>query len=296
MKVAVTGASGRLGMSVVEVLSRRGHDVVGVDLHEPSHRPGDTWIEADMRDADTAQEVLAGIKPEAVVHLAAIAVPFSRPEPEILSTNMSLAFNTCQGAVRAGARSVVVASSPTAIGYGNPRGWEPEYLPLDEEHPLAPWHAYGLSKMGAEMVMRMFAAQVGSRVRFSGVRPAYVIAPREWHGAQTQAGHTVRQRLDDPELAAASLFNYVDARDAGEVFHALLEPPPDLPNGEVFIAHAPDALAREPLSRLLPRFHPGTERAARALGGSTPAFSNEKAKRLLGWRPRYSWRTELPAV
>ena len=59
----------------------------------------------------------------------------------------------------------------------------------------------------------------------------------------------------------------------------------DIPNGEVFFVGADDALAREPLADLLPRFHPGTASSPPALTGTSPAFSNAKARRLLGWRP-----------
>ena len=120
-----------------------------------------------------------------------------------------------------------------------------------------------------------------------------MIAPEEWAGAPTQQGHTVRERLDDPALSAPALFNYVDARDVATFADTLLAALDDIPNGEVFFVGADDALAREPLSGLRPRFHPGTAAAAEALTGTSSAFSNAKAQRLLGWTPRHDWRTEL---
>ncbi len=78
-----------------------------------------------------------------------------------------------------------------------------------------------------------------------------------------------------------------------EFIGALLAQLPELErNGEVF-ASAGDALAREPLAELLPRFFPATEEAAYALTGASPAFSAAKAERLLGWTAKRSWRTEL---
>jgi nucleoside-diphosphate-sugar epimerase len=56
---------------------------------------------------------------------------------------------------------------------------------------------------------------------------------------------------------------------------------------------AADALATEPLATLLPRFVPGSAALAAGLTGTSPAFSIAKAKRLLGWEPKRTWRTEL---
>ena len=62
------------------------------------------------------------------------------------------------------------------------------------------------------------------------------------------------------------------------------------------LAGADDALAERPLAELMPIYHPGTEQVAAGLTGTAPAFSNEKARRLLGWRPQHNWRDELAAV
>lgn len=291
--VAVTGGAGRLGRSVVAVLAELGHEVVSVDLPgAPAPGGARAQVAADLAEPGRAEEVLAGIGPDAVVHLAAIAVPFSRPEPELLRTNVVLAHGVCEAAVAAGARSVVLASSPTVVGYGAPAGWAPEYLPLDEAHPARPWNAYAVSKLAVEALAGMYARQ-GGRTRFSAFRPGYVIAPEEWRGAPTQDGHTVRERLENPGIGAKSLYNYVDARDAGALVGALVEAADEVPGGEVFFACAADPLTAGELSELLPRHHPGAAGAAAALPPGSPAFSIAKARRLLGWQPRRSWRTEL---
>ncbi|MGN6126583.1 MAG: NAD-dependent epimerase/dehydratase family protein, partial [Humibacter sp.] len=202
-RILVTGSSGRLGRSVVEVLVERGHDVIGVDMVVPeTARQSGGALAADLTDAAAASAVLAETKPDAVIHLAAIAVPFSAPEQHIMRTNATLAINVMQAAVDAGVHKIVTASSPTVLGYGSPAGWAPERLPLDEDVEPRPWNAYALSKLIAERTMQMFAAQQGDAVRLAAFRPCYVIAPEEWRGALTQQGHTVLERLDRPELSA----------------------------------------------------------------------------------------------
>ena len=142
----------------------------------------------------------------------------------------------------------------------------------------------------------MFAADQGDRIRYAAFRPCYVISPEEWEGAPTQQGHTVRERIADPALSAPALFNYVDARDVADFLDVLLRNMESIPNGETFFVGAADALAAEPLATLLPRFLPGSAVHAAELTGTSPAFSIAKAKRLLGWEPQRTWRTELARV
>ncbi|POX67866.1 NAD-dependent epimerase/dehydratase [Microbacterium sp. Ru50] len=294
-RVVVTGGAGRLGRSLVGGLVAAGHRVVSFDraVSDAPELRGADQLAIDLLDAEATVTAFRAQRASAVIHLAAIAVPFSAPEDVIMRTNTALAISVLGGAVAAGVPQVVAASSPTVLGYGAPHGWVPDRLPLDERTPPQPWNAYALSKLVIEQTMRMLHRQTGDAVRFAVFRPCYVIAPEEWRGAPTQQGHTVRERLDDPSLAAPALFNYVDARDVASFADALLAALPTIPNAETFFVGADDALARRPLAELIPRFHPGTEEVAAVLTGTTPAFSNEKARRLLDWAPRHSWRDAL---
>lgn len=176
MRVLVTGGSGRLGRSVVTVLASRGHEVTSVDTAEHPWPEGITPAVCDLLDSGARAELFARAAPEAVVHLAGIAVPFARPDAETLRVNATLAWEVLSAAVGAGAHSAVAASSPTVYGYNTP-SWKPRYLPLDEEHPVAPWHAYGLSKVMVEETVRALA-RTSDKCVLSAVRPGYVVSPR----------------------------------------------------------------------------------------------------------------------
>lgn len=292
-RIVVTGGAGRLGRSLVAGLAARGHEVLSFDRaqSDSSELAEAVQVTLDLTDADATRLALVSAGADAVIHLAAIAVPFSAPDDVIVRTNSALAMSVLGGAAQAGIGRIVTASSPTVLGYDAP-DWLPERLPLDEQTPPAPANAYALSKLHVEQTLDMLLRHRPD-LRVAAFRPCYVIAPEEWRGAPTQQGHTVRQRLDDPALAAPALFNYVDARDVADFAHTLLEALPAIPNGERFFVGADDALARTPLADLLPRFVPGSGRAAAALTGTAPAFSNAKARRLLGWRPSRTWRSEL---
>ncbi|MFT4122420.1 MAG: NAD(P)-dependent oxidoreductase [Microbacteriaceae bacterium] len=297
-RIVVTGGAGRLGRSLVSGLAAVGHEVVSVDRAHPDEPPpaGVERLTVELTDPEATLDALKGSGAGAIIHLAAIAVPFSAPEDVILRTNAQLAISVLGAAVAAGIGRIVAASSPTVLGYGAPAGWLPERLPLDETTPPRPWNAYALSKLLIEQTLAMLHRQTGDSVRYAAFRPCYVIAPEEWAGAPTQQGHTVRERLDDPALSAPAVFNYVDARDVASFADRLLAALPEVPNAQTFFVGADDALARAPLSELVPRFFPGTEQLAAGLTGTAPAFSNARARALLGWRPRHDWRTELGEV
>lgn len=288
----VTGGAGRLGRSVIAVLAAAGHEVISVDREqgeETTHRS----VVCDLSDRAATAELFAELRPEVVIHLAGIAVPFARPDHELYATNTGLAFSVLEASLGSGVSCLLFASSPTLIGYGAPHGWKPEYLPIDERHPLAPWNAYALAKEAVEGLVAMVVRAHGDRLRIGAFRPCYVITPEEWAGAPTQQGHTVLERLDRPELSAVALFNYLDARDAGEFVRAWIDRAHTIPNGATFFVGAPDSLAREPVADLFARYRPELLDAAGGLGAHGAVFSSERAERLLGWRASRTWRTEL---
>lgn len=292
MKVIVTGGAGRLGRSVVSGLIAAGHEVTVLDRASDVDLPAPI-VTLDLADREATASAIQEVAPDAVIHLAAIAVPFAAPEHELLAVNTSLAMSVLDAVLAAGCPRLLVASSPTVMGYGSPTGWTPEYLPLDEDHPAAPWNAYALSKATLESMAAMAARQYGPRLRVAAFRPCYVIAPEEWAGAPTQQGHTVVERLDDPELSVVALFNYVDARDVAAFVCAWLDHD-DAPNGQTYFVGAADSLVREPVPDALARLVPSTAAAAAGLADDAPVFSSARAQRDLGWTPRRSWRTELP--
>ncbi|WP_017616293.1 NAD-dependent epimerase/dehydratase family protein [Nocardiopsis salina] len=291
MRVLVTGGSGRLGSSTAAVLAARGHETVSVDSRPGPAAPGVQQRTADLLDAGARGDLFRRTAPEAVVHLAGIAVPFAEPDDRTLTVNAALAWSVLSEAAAAGARCAVAASSPTVYGYNRP-SWSPLWLPLDEAHPVAPWHAYGLSKAVVEETVRTLARSGGDCV-LSAVRPGYVITPEEWAGALTQQGHTVRERLEDPSLAGASLFNYVDAEDAALLFALIVENPDRVRNGGVYNAVAPDPLWPGPVDALVADLHPGTAPSAGSLADGRGVFSSERARSELGWRPEGTWRSRL---
>ena len=180
------------------------------------------------------------------------------------------------------------------IGYSAP-GWRAASVPIDETHPVHPANAYALSKLVIEETVRMFSRTAPGAFGF--FRPCYVISPEEWAGAPTQQGHTIAERLADPALAAVSLFNYLDARDAAAFVDAWLAAPAGRRSTARGTSSAPRTRSRpgrSPSCGASTRLRSAT--AADALEGTRPVFSIDKAAERLGWRPERDWRGELAAA
>ncbi len=157
-------------------------------------------------------------------------------------------------------------------------------LPADESIEPAPDDWYPLSKWVGEQIFALAGMQHG--VRTVSLRPALVVGPDEY----AQRG---RPRHDRD--ASGGMWGYVDARDVALAARLALERLDDLPPGNhPFNIGAADAHSALPLSEVIPRFIPELAALAGDLTGTQPGYSIEKARRLLGYEPRYSWRQFVP--
>jgi NAD(P)-dependent dehydrogenase (short-subunit alcohol dehydrogenase family) len=178
MRVLVTGGYGKVGRAAVERLAAGGFSVkvIGIvplaDLGEDIPIPGVDFEMCDICDYAHLRETVRGF--EAIVHLAAIPVPYL-PSPVIFDTNARGTFNVFRAAEEEGIRRVVQASSINALGQFY--GMKPaplEYLPLDEDHPLSTTDIYSFSKQMAEEIGDYFWRRSGISsvaLRFPWVAP-----------------------------------------------------------------------------------------------------------------------------
>lgn len=277
MRVVVTGGAGRLGRAVLAEL-RGHHDVLVFDQMRLADSEEVRVRLGDHRDLGQVIGALQGA--DVAVHLSAITYPGLYGEEVQFTSNVTGAFNVAEAAAILGVPKLVFASSPVLLGFMAPRDtFRLAYLPVDEDHPLAPHNAYGLSKLVTEEILKAWQRRTGGSAVL--IRPCYLVTAEEIE-------RRVRPRLERPELAAGNLFSYVDVRDAAQAFRLAVQR--DLPGYRVLFAGAGDALAREPLANLLPRYYPGTDSLAACLTGTRPAISNGRAEAVLGYRPRHSWR------
>ncbi|MCC6178666.1 MAG: NAD(P)-dependent oxidoreductase [Chloroflexi bacterium] len=280
MRVVVTGGSGRIGRWLVRELLPS-HEVTIFDRIPPSELPpGVQYKLGQCEDLGEVYDVLRGH--DAVVHLAAIPSNKLHPYPTVFRTNVVSTYNVAEAAGRLGLRKIVAASSINALGIPMAeRPFAPAYLPIDEQHPRLPQDAYSLTKLVDEETLGAIHRRTG--IPAIAIRPPLILWPDLPDG-----GNQLSERLADPSLSKRPMWVYCDVRDLVSGFRLALEN--ETVEHETFFITADDALAREPLAGLLPRYVPGTEAMAAGLTGTSPAVVSTKAKRLLGYQPRYSWR------
>jgi nucleoside-diphosphate-sugar epimerase len=281
MKVVVTGGLGKIGQYVVQALldsshGREPHSVTVLDQARGKVPAAVHSVTGDLLDLGQVFGGLAGA--DAVIHLAGVPHPWTVPDDVVFRTNTLATFNVHEAAARLGIRRVVTASSEAALGWTYRRqDFLPEYLPIDEKHPLRAQDPYGLSKIAGEAIARSYSDGYGMET--VAIRPPWIIAPEELEELRKRGGRNV---------TGFQLFNYLDVRDVAEAFRLAIERPL---NGHVALLVAnDDSSVAEPLSELLPRLYPAIKDLAKPLTGTLPAASNARAKQILGWQPRHSWR------
>ncbi|HRV96218.1 MAG TPA: NAD(P)-dependent oxidoreductase [Anaerolineae bacterium] len=275
-KIVVTGGSGKAGRAVVKDLLEHGYDVLNVDL-APSREPLAPYLKVDLTDLGQAFEVLQGI--DAVVHLAAIPAPGLQTEETTFRINMASTYNIFSAATSLGLERVVWASSETTLGLPFDRE-QPAYAPIDEDHPLYPESSYALSKVLSEEMARQFNRW--SSLPFIGLRLSNIMEPDDY---QRFPGF-----WDDPRQRKWNLWGYVDARDVAQSCRLGLEA--DIRGAEAFIIAAADTVMNRPNRELMAAVFPDVT-LREGTGDFETLLAIDKARKLLGYAPNYSWRDHL---
>ena len=155
-RTLVTGAAGFTGRYVVQALAERGHEVHGlVHMHEPDLADIVRAHEADLTDLDALRKVVAEVRPDHVVHLAAIANVAHGDIQQMYRTNVVGTRQLLEALAGSAATSSSVLIASSANIYGNAREGV-----LDEAVPAAPANDYGVSKVATEYVAKLYAPRL----------------------------------------------------------------------------------------------------------------------------------------
>ncbi len=176
MKILVTGGAGFIGSNIVDGYLAAGHEVVVVDNLSTGKKenlnPKAKFYKTDILDPQIT-DILHKEKPEVVNHHAAqIDVRKSLEDPVFdARTNILGTINVLENCVKAGVRKVIFASTGGAL-YG-----EPDYLPVDEKHPIMPISAYAASKYSVETYLKLYSQSYG--LKYIALRYGNVYGPRQ---------------------------------------------------------------------------------------------------------------------
>ena len=286
MRIAVTGGSGKLGRTVVTVLTAAGHEVTNLDI---AGRPGPGSMRVSLTNYGEVVDALFGendpsagpeqaAKPafDALVHLAAIPAPGILSDVATFHNNILSTFNVFQAARRAGIRNIVYASSETVLGL--PFDVPPPYIPVDEDYPARPESVYSLVKHLEEQ-MAIELVRWDPTLKIIALRFSNVMDPEDY--AQFP-GYDA-----DASLRKWNLWGYIDGRDGAQAVLKALEL--DTTGFDRFIIAAADTVMSRSNAELVAEVFPDVP-ITRDLGEHDTLLSIDKARRLLGFDPQHSWR------
>ena len=145
MKILITGAAGLIGKEVTKGLVAAGHDVVATDLVKDDLSPAQKFVVGDLVSADFISQL--DFRCDAIVHLGSIPRPVIEPDEKVLHNNVMGTYHVFASAVENNVPLVIYASSLSIYGMAWSGPWtSPDYVPVDEKHPLHHFESYALSK------------------------------------------------------------------------------------------------------------------------------------------------------
>ena len=278
-KIVVTGGSGRLGPWIIKDLVDHGYEVTNVDTRQPSDALVKTVV-ANLENLGEAYHVLLGA--DAVIHMAAIPVPFKNPNDVVFRNNVMSTFNILEAAANLGIKKAVIGSSEASYGICN-APIKPLYLPLDEEHPQLPHDCYGLSKIVNEETAKMIHRRTGMQIVC--MRLGNVIAPDMYRNFPAFINESAKRKH--------LLWSYIDTRDAASACRLGIEAD-GLGYVEMNVASNETSM-NIPSAELVSKEYPDVKDIREKFAAYETLLDNKKAKRLLKWNPVHSWRDHVVA-
>jgi len=290
-RVVVTGGSGKLGVAVVAEFVEHGYQVINFDRIPPRVPvPGVKFMLIDLTDMGQVMENLAEVDNgykgvDAVVHLAAYPSPGQTASSHQFNNNTMGVYNILEASRKLGIKKVVLASSETLIGLPfDPH--MPASLPMTEESERRPESAYSLSKLVGEVMAEQYARWDPSIQVFS-LRFSNVQSPGDYDKFPTWQG--------DPFARKWNCWGYIDARDGGQACRLCIES--DLHGHHQFLIANEDTVMDMPSAELCKAVFPNVPyNPVPGLPPTATVLSIEKAKKLLGFKPKYGWREQLKAL
>ena len=304
MNLLVTGGAGYIGGTVATILMEAGHRVTILDNLCHSKRnevpSGAEFVEADIADRLRVEALLRELKPDGVLHFAAlIEAGDSMRVPEIYFRNNTASTLALLEAMHATGVKKLVFSSTAAV-YGEPRS-----VPIAEDAPLDPTNAYGESKLLVEYMLKWFHQIHG--LRYASLRYFNVAGALPHRGeAHEPESHIIPLILDVALGRRDKIFifgddydtpdgtcirDYIHVRDLADAHILALQALEtrdklimNLGNGSGFSVKEVVESARRVTGHAIP-----VEMKPRRPGDPARLVaSSEKAKAELGWKPSIS--------
>jgi UDP-glucose 4-epimerase len=296
MRLLLTGSSGWLGRFLAPRLSAAGHSVVGLDVV-----PGaDTRIIGSVADRAVIDRAFMDHAVEAVIHAGALHKPdiARHPAQAFVDVNVTGTLNLLRAAAEAGHDRFVFTSTTSLMitqaireEAGDAAAW------LDETAgPLEPRNIYGVTKLAAEGLCRLYAREHGLRcvaLRTGRFFPEEDDTLRDLSGENMKANEFLHRRLTVEDAAEAHVVALDHAPAAGFGIFVISAPTPFAP---------PDARAlKNDAASVVARYFPDAPALYAARGWRLPArigrvYDSGLAERVLGFRASTDFARVLQAL
>jgi UDP-glucose 4-epimerase len=300
VRILVTGSSGWLGQALVPRLTQDGHDVVGLD---PAPSPT-THVVGSVADRPLVHATVRDFGVNAIVHAGALHKPHvkEREGSDFVSVNVQGTLNLLEEAAVPGSRvDRFIFTSTTSlmisreIRAGRSGGASKAVWITEELSPLLPRNIYGVTKLSAEHLCRLFHQLHGL--------PVVILRTSRFFPEEDDMAHTIVQ--SEPNTKANEfLFRRLTVEDAADSHVVALTKAPEI-GFDTFIISAKTPFSPDDCEELIvdapavvARYFPHyRELYARAGWTMFPSidrvYDASKASRRLGFRCRTGFKEKL---
>jgi nucleoside-diphosphate-sugar epimerase len=283
MKILITGAAGLIGKEVAKGLVSAGFEVLATDLVKDDHSPAQSFVVGDLVSADFISQL--DFHCDAIVHLGSIPRPGIDSDEKVLHNNVMGTYHMFANAVENKVPLVIYASSLSIYGFAWSGPWtSPDYVPVDEKHPLHHYESYALSKEVNERSADMWAHR--SETAFVGLRFPHT------HTHSVFAEMAQQMRDGDKAIlqqGAKIFWAYLDLRDAVQGILTVIEK--GAKGSKTYNFAAPDTYAHKPTSEMMAEFHPTSE-VVSPLSGYDSIIDWSEWLSEYGYQPQYLLKRE----
>lgn len=292
MRVLVTGSSGHLGEALVRALQNTSYEVVSLDM-APSPFTSNV---GSIADRSQVKRCMRGV--DAVLHTATLHKPHvaTHSRQDFVETNITGTLHLLEEAASAGTASFVFTSTTSAFGGAlTPPAGAPAVWVTEDLRPV-PRNIYGVTKTAAEDLCELFhrdhglACLVLRTSRFFPEADDHEATRQAYDDDNVKANEYLYRRVDLEDVANAHLLALEKAPSIGFRRYIISATTPFLPDD------LPDLRVNAPLvvRRRAPDYEAEyARRGWRMFHGIDRVYVNERARKDLGWRPRYDFHYVL---
>lgn len=304
MNVLITGGTGNLARHCLDDLRAHGHEVTLFDRFRPEEaaRPWTTdavVVVGDLTSRDDCWRAVEVARASAIVHLGAIAYPSEvesarrsaaeagqHPVPTDATFRVNLlgTYFILEAARQYGARVMAFASTASVLLESRSLPTWLQTLPIDESHELRPTNSYSMSKLLDEELLWLFTRDCG--IRCVALRMIGVYMPH--HQPDWAWNPRFPESVGPPRPDSLSVWEYLDARDAATAYRLAIEATDPRVAGPFYLAT--DRTCHAEHRELVGRYYPQFREQAERMGPDDLILSIRRARDILGYTPRHSWR------